>query len=160
MYYQLIKYEMKIFRTFEEIIDYAIDKEMDEIEFYSEIADRMDRKNVKGLFRNIALEKTARMLRLEKMKDVNSELNLDEITDMKIAGSLQNVDDTRSDLSYQDALIIAMKKEKAKFKFYLNMAESAANKECKETFLALASDEARQKLRFELEYDEHVLVEN
>ena len=151
---------MKIFRTFEEIIDYTIDKEMDEIEFYSEIADRMDRKNVKGLFRNIALDKTVRMLRLEKMKDMNSELNMDEIQDMKIAGSLQHVDDTRNNLSYQDALIVAMKKAKAKFKFYLNMADSTTNKECKETFLVLASDEARQKLRFEQEYDEDVLVEN
>lgn len=151
---------MKIFRTFEEIIDYAIDREMDEIEFYSEVADRLDRKNIKGLFRNIALEKTLRMFRLEKMKDVNSELNMNEIQDMKIARSLQHVDGTRNDLSYKDALIIAMQKEKAKFKFYLNLAESAVAEECKETLLALASDEARQKLRFELEYDESVLVEN
>ncbi|MBN2596459.1 ferritin family protein [Labilibaculum sp.] len=151
---------MKIFRTFEEIIDYAIDKEMDEIEFYSEVASRMDRKHVKGLFWDIALEKTARMLRLEKMKDVKPELNLDEIKDMKITASLEDVDYTRNDLTYQDALIIAMKKEKAKFKFYLSMAESAVNKECRETFLALANDEARQKLKFEIEYDEHILVEN
>lgn len=151
---------MKIFRTFEEIIDYAIEKEMDEIEFYSEIANRMDRKNVKGLFRNIALEKTARMLRLEKMKDSKHRLNLDEIQDMKIAGSLQDMDDTKNDLSCQDALIIAMKKEKAKFKFYLNMAENTEDEECRGVFMALANDEARQKLRFEIEYDEHILIEN
>lgn len=151
---------MKIFRTFEEIIDYAIEKEMDEIEFYSEIAERMDRENVKGLFRNIALEKTARMLRLEKMKDVKPVLNLDEIQDLKMAGILQDIDNTKNDLSYQDVLIIAMKKEKAKFKFYLNMAESAVSKECKDTFMALANEEARQKLRFEIEYDEHILMEN
>jgi rubrerythrin len=151
---------MKIFRTFEEIIDYAIEKEMDEIEFYSEIAERMDKENVKGLFRNIALEKTARMLRLEKMKDVKPVLNLDEIQDLKMAGILQDIDNTKNDLSYQDVLIIAMKKEKAKFKFYLNMAESAVNKECKDTFMALANEEARQKLRFEIEYDEHILMEN
>lgn len=151
---------MKIFRTFEEIIDYAIEKELDEIEFYSEIANRMDRKNVKSLFRNIALEKTARMLRLEKMKDSKYGLDLDDIQDMKIAGSLLDVDETKNDLSYQDALIIAMKKEKAKFKFYLNMAENAENKECKDAFMVLANEEARQKLRFEIEYDEHILMEN
>lgn len=151
---------MKIFRTFEEVIDFAIDKEMDEIEFYSNIAERMERKNVKHLFRNIALEKTSRMLRLEKMKDLKTKPDMDEIPDMKIAGGLENVDHNKNDLSYQEALIIAMKKEKAKFKFYSDMAEGAANKECQNTFLALANDEARQKLRFELEYDEHVLVEN
>lgn len=151
---------MKIFRTFEEIIDYAIDKEMNEIEFYSDLAERMDRKNVRQLFKNIALEKTARMLRLEKMKDLKMEFDVNEIQDLKIAGSLEDVDYTKSDLSYQEALILAMKKEKEKFKFYSSMAETAVNKECRDTFLALANEEARQKLKFEIEYDEFILVEN
>lgn len=151
---------MKIFRTFEEIIDYAIDSEMNEIEFYSDLAERMDRKNVKQLFMNIALEKTARMLRLEKMKDLRVEFDVDEVQDMKIAGSLEDIDCTKTDLSYQEALILAMKKEKDKFKFYSEMSELAVNKECRDTFLALANEEARQKLKFEIEYDEFVLVEN
>ena len=108
---------MKIFRTFEEIIYYAIDKEMNEIEFYSDLAERMDRKNVRQLFRNIALEKTARMLRLEKMKDLKMDFDVDEIQDMKIAGSLEDVDYTKSDLSYQEALIVAMKKERKSSSF-------------------------------------------
>ena len=151
---------MEIFRTFEEIIDYAIDNEMNEIEFYSDLAERMDRKNVKQLFMNIALEKTARMLRLEKMKDLKIEFDVDEVQDMKIAGSLEDIDCTKNDLSYQEALILAMKKEKEKFKFYSEMSEVAVNKECRDTFLALANEEARQKLKFEIEYDEFVLVEN
>ena len=151
---------MKIFRTFEEIIDYAIDTEMDEIEFYSDLANRMDRKNVRRLFHNIALEKTARMLRLEKMKDLKTEFKPDDIQDMKIAGTLEDIDHNKTDLSYQEALILAMKKEKAKFKFYMEMAEKAINEECRNTFLALANDEARQKLKFEIEYDEYVLMEN
>lgn len=151
---------MKIFRTFEEIIDYAIDKEMTEIEFYSDLSEKMDRKNVRRLFHNIALEKTARMLRLEKMKDLKVEFNPEDIQDMKIAGSLENVDHRNSDLSYQQALILAMKKEKMKFKFYMDMSECAINEECKQTFLSLANEEARQKLKFEIEYDEFVLVEN
>jgi rubrerythrin len=151
---------MKIFRTFEEIIDYAIDNEMNEIEFYSDLAERMDRKNVKQLLRNIALEKTARMLRLEKMKDLKIDFDLGEVQDLKIAGSLKDIDITKSDLSYQEALILAMKKEKEKFKFYSEMAEAAVNDECRKTFLALANEEARQKLKFEIEYDEFILVEN
>ena len=96
----------------------------------------------------------------EKIKDVKSGLNWEEIEDIKIETSLEEVDHRKNNLSYQDALIIAMKKEKMKFKFYSEMAEGAENKECKETFLALASAEARHKLKFEIEYDEHVLVEN
>ncbi|WP_372751852.1 ferritin family protein [Labilibaculum sp.] len=151
---------MKIFRTFEEVIDYAIDKEMDEIKFYSDLADRMNKVNLKGLLRNIALEKTGRMLCLEKMKDVNVGLNLDEIGNMPYEFSSLNQEDSQKNLSDQDVLILAMEKEKVKFKFYIDMANSATDIECKETFLTLADEEARQKLRFELMYDEHVCVEN
>ncbi|WP_320019048.1 ferritin family protein [Labilibaculum manganireducens] len=146
--------------TFEEIIDYAIDKEMDEVEFYSEVASRMDRKHVKGLFGDIALEKTARMLRLEKMKDAKPELNLDEIKDMKITGSLEDVDHTRNDFTYQDALIIAMKKEKIAFRLYKDLASAALDEPSKKLFLVLAQEEAKHKLCFEVEYNNNILTEN
>ena len=151
---------MGIFRNLEEIVDYAISREMEEIEFYSRLASRMDRKNVKNLFHNISLEKTARVLRLEKMKDMGIGVDSTEIQDMKIAGSLEDIDYEKTDLSYQEALIIAMKKEKEKFKFYTDMAESAIKDECKKAFLALAYEVAQQKLKFEIEYDEYVLQEN
>ncbi|RUT77690.1 ferritin family protein [Ancylomarina longa] len=151
---------MKIFRNFEEILDYAIDKEMEEIEFYSNLAGRMDRKNVSVLFHNIMLEKTSRVLRLEKMKDLKAEFDSNEVQDMKLAGNLAEIDHQNSNLSYQDALILAMKREKEKFKFYTKMAECAINNECRSTFINLANEEARQKLKFEIEYDEYILIEN
>lgn len=35
---------MKIFRNFDEIIDFAIESEMNEIKFYSDLAEEMERK--------------------------------------------------------------------------------------------------------------------
>lgn len=151
---------MKIFRNFEEILDYAIDKEMEEIEFYSNLAGRMDRKHVSVLFHNIALEKTGRVLQLENLKALKAEFDTNDVQDMKLAGKMVDIDHQKSDLSYQEALILAMKREKEKFKFYLEMSECAINEECRITFLNLANDEARQKLKFEIEYDEYVLIEN
>jgi len=63
------------------------------------------------------------------------------------------------DMNYQGALILAMKKEKAAFRLYTDLAASAADEKVKGTFLALAQEEARHKLRFEVEYDD-MLVEN
>lgn len=151
---------MKIFRTFEEILDFAIDKESQEVEFYSEMAQKVKYKNVRCLFQDIALEKTAHMLALEKMKEMGEVFPVEKIRDLKIAGVLDDVDHTREDLTYQEVLIIAMKKEKANFILYQEMARKAVNEECRRTFLALASEEARQKLRFEIEYDENILQDN
>ena len=62
-------------------------------------------------------------------------------------------------LNYRDALVLAMKKEKAAFKLYSILAECMNDQVLKTTFLALAQEEAKHKLRFELEYDD-LLTEN
>jgi rubrerythrin len=64
------------------------------------------------------------------------------------------------DLSYQDALILAMLKEKAAFKLYINLSQKTSIPFLKELFLSLAQEESKHKLRFELEYDEYILKEN
>ena len=62
-------------------------------------------------------------------------------------------------LDYQQALIVAMKKEKAAFKLYSALAEQTTDAAFRELFLALAQEEAKHKLRFEVEYDEEFLSE-
>jgi rubrerythrin len=61
------------------------------------------------------------------------------------------------DISYQDALILAMKKEKAAFRLYNDLAGLADDEGLRDLFLALAQEEAKHKLRFEVEYDERFL---
>jgi len=53
-----------------------------------------------------------------------------------------------------------MKAEKAAFKLYSDLAASAPDAALKNTFLAMAQEEAKHKLRFEILYDENVLTEN
>jgi rubrerythrin len=52
-----------------------------------------------------------------------------------------------------------MKKEKAAFKLYSDLASSTDDENVKTMFLALAQAEAKHKLRFEIEYDD-MLAEN
>lgn len=53
-----------------------------------------------------------------------------------------------------------MKKEKAAFRLYNDLASTVKDRALRETFLALAQEEARHKLRFEIAYDEEILREN
>lgn len=84
----------------------------------------------------------------------------DKIQDLKIGDYLVDVDKSRDDLNYQDALIVAMKEEKAAFKLYSDLAGKTNDTEAKSIFLMLAQEEAKHKLRFEIEYDENILREN
>lgn len=64
------------------------------------------------------------------------------------------------ELGYQDALILAMKQEKAAFRLYSDLAEKSTDPEVEATKLSLAQEEAKHKLRFELEYDDVVQPSN
>ena len=68
--------------------------------------------------------------------------------------------DVTGDLDYQDALIIAMKREKAAFRLYNDLAERVNDSELRDLFLGLAQEEAKHKLYFETEYDERMLRDN
>ena len=81
------------------------------------------------------------------------------VADLKIADYTVEVDPSGK-LDYQEALIVAMKREKASFRLYSDLAEAADTDVLRDVFQALAQEEARHKLRFELEYDEHILTEN
>jgi len=63
-------------------------------------------------------------------------------------------------LSFQDALILAMKAEKAAFRLYSELATATDNAELQTMLLGLAQEEAKHKLRFEIEYDDYALKEN
>ena len=63
-------------------------------------------------------------------------------------------------MELQDALIVAMKAEKAAFKLYSDLAEAAGDANTRNLFQSLAQEEARHKLRFEIEYDNYVYKEN
>jgi rubrerythrin len=81
------------------------------------------------------------------------------VTDLRIADYLVDVAE-HEELDYQKALILAMKREKASYKLYFEIARVTTDRELKELFLSLAQEEARHKLRFEIEYDEAILTEN
>ena len=78
---------------------------------------------------------------------------------LTIGDHLEEVDlDTK--LDYQQALILAMKAEKNADRLYNDLAGAADDENLKGMFLTLAQEEAKHKLRFEVEYDEYVLREN
>jgi rubrerythrin len=81
------------------------------------------------------------------------------VADLKIADYTVDVQ-PHPNMKYDEALMVAMKKEKAAFKLYNDLANRAPNESMKNVFLSLAQEESKHKLRFELEYDEYVMREN
>ncbi len=152
---------MKTFSSINEILDFAMDSEQQAVDFYTGLAEKMKNPEMKEVFMEFAREEVSHKARLQKIKDEGIfDMKIEnDVKDLKIADYVVNTKPVE-DLEYADALILAMKKEKAAFKLYTNLSERTDNMELKKVFKALAVEESRHKLRFELEYDEYVMREN
>ena len=150
---------MKSFQTAEEALDFAISEEEGAVVFYTELAGRASQTGIKDLLLSFAKEESEHRRKLLDIKAGKRMLPADEnVRHLKMADYLTDVE-PRSGLTYQDALIVAMKKEKAAYTMYLDLAAAAPSSDLKNLFLGLAREEANHKLRFELEYDDEVMRE-
>ena len=150
---------MDEFKSIDEVLDFAIAGESEAIEFYTGLAGQMDNPAMREVFEGFAKEEHGHKVRLEEVKKGNIQPKSGDVTDLKIADYM--VDVTPSpDMDYQSAIILAMKKEKAAFKLYTTLASKMQDPELREMFLSLAQEEAKHKLRFEIEYDDVVMKEN
>jgi rubrerythrin len=144
--------------TVDEILDFAIAEEAASNKFYTRLAARMDNDAMRKVFEDFAQEELTHKAKLEGIKE-GGFLAAGPVADLKIAEYAVEVR-PRPDMDYQDALILAMKKEKAAFRLYNALAAITDDWTLRNTFLSLAQEEAKHKLRFEVEYDQVVLKED
>ena len=144
----------------EEALDFAIEREQEAADFYFALAEKMPQMNMTKVLDRFAKEELGHKARLQAIKNkkmVHAEPT--QVMDLKIGDYLTEMDADKI-TDYQSALIVAMKREKAAFKLYSDLAAMADTEGIRNVMLRLAQDEANHKLRFEVEYDEHILLEN
>lgn len=151
---------METFKNVDEILDFAMESEQKAVDFYSDLADKVKNEEMKSIFSEFAQEEVKHKARLQKIKEERIfDLPAEKIADLKISDYVDSVV-IKPDISYQEALIVAMNREKAAFNLYTRLAGKTDLPELKSMFLSLAQEESKHKLRFEMEYDEYVLREN
>ena len=143
----------------EQILNFAINEEQAAADFYTKMADRATAPAMREVFEDFAREEQKHKAKLEAIKAGGTfKRAAKQPIDLKIADYLVDVTPT-PDMDYRSALVVAMKKEKAAFKLYTDLANSTPDETLKATFLMLAREEARHKLGFEIEYDD-MLTDN
>ena len=151
---------MDSFKTVDHALDFAIGEEEAAQAFYDDLASRVTQPGVKEVLLQFAEEERGHKLKLLDIKSGQKLLSAEkEVTDLKIGDYLVEADAT-GDVEYQEALIIAMKKEKAAYVMYTNLAAATPDPGVRDVFLGLSREEANHKLRFEMEYDTEVMREN
>ncbi|MBN1845853.1 MAG: ferritin family protein [Sedimentisphaerales bacterium] len=144
---------MKRFGSVSEILDFAIREEEEAAAFYYDLAHAVNKPWMREIFEDFAAEERGHKQKLLSVRLGQHPLPTPEdINDLQMADYLVDVEPS-ADMSYQDALILAMKKEKAAYKLYIDLAAVCQADELRGTLLGLAQQEANHKLRFEIEYD-------
>lgn len=152
---------MQNFDSPKEIIEYAIQSEQEAHDFYMELSELVKFNELKVILKQFAAEELGHKQKLSRII-VDTEqtgLTSESVMDMKMADYHVDIQ-PKPDMTYQDLLTIAMKKEKGAFKLYTDLANKITDAKIKEIFLGLAQEEAKHKLRFEIEYDEYILKDN
>ena len=151
---------MEKFGSVNEILDFTIQQEQNAVEFYNELAENAANAEMKSTFIQFAKEEMGHKARLTNIKETGiMEGSSEQVADLKIADFVVRITPSPN-MSYEEALVLAMKREKAAFKLYTKLSERTGNPELRALFQSLAVEESKHKLRFEIEYDEYVLREN
>jgi rubrerythrin len=150
---------MDKFESVDDILEFAIAGEVAANQFYMELAGKMENPAMAKVFEDFAKEELGHKSKLEAIKQGEMLEPTEKVAELKIADYLVDTE-PKPDMDYKDALVLAMKKEKAAYRLYLDLAAVAEAEELTNMFLYIAQEEAKHKLRFEIEYDEVVLKEN
>ena len=146
--------------SFEEVIDFAIEKEIGAIALYEGASKIAKRPEAKAMFKEFASEERKHRKMLEGIsKKAVAKYTIKNIPDMKISDYLVDIEFS-PDMRYNEILILAMKREGKSTELYNDLASRSDDPEIKKLFQVLAQEETKHKLRLETEYDEYVLTEN
>jgi rubrerythrin len=144
------------FTNIDEIIAYAIEKEIEAETFYLEAAQKADFSGAKQLFEDFAKEENKHKVLLEQLDKKQIESFIPEtVPDLKRSDYL--VDMTYEEgMGFADIVRLAMKREEKANKLYLDLATKAGQDDIKKLFEKLAQDESKHKYSLETMLDDYM----
>lgn len=143
---------MPKFKTVNDILDFAMVREVEAHDFYMRLASLVTNDELRETIRGFAVDELQHRVHLEAIRAGEVAFGHEEVGSLDIAESVVGLD-PYPQMNYTELLVVAMKREKAAFRLYTNLASLAENEALRRTLLALAQEEAQHKLRLEIEYD-------
>jgi len=143
------------FDSVDEILEFAIAREIEANEFYRFLANCVENPAMGELILDFAAEELEHKakLELELLKRGRVVTEPENLADFDIANYKVDAGDY-SHMDYPELLGLAIRKEDTAFRLYVVLAGMASDTESQEVLMALAQEESRHKILFETEYDE------
>lgn len=147
-------------QKFKQIISFAILREGEAVEMYSKMASDAQQPGAAVFLAEMANEEKEHERLLKEFIETRdtSQLKFQAVPDLKISEYLKDVESS-ADMSYQDILVMAMKKEEGARDLYAMLSDTNLDPEVQKLFTFLSQQEAKHKLKLEKEYDDAILSE-
>ena len=144
-------------KKFQEIIQFAIEKEIEASDFYTRASQVVKYSGTKDLFLDFAKQEQGHKKLLEDLdlKKV-AEAKIGKIPNLKISDYLVDTE-FKADISYADILRIAMKREEHSIKLYSDLKPLNGDEALTKLFNFLIQEETKHKYSLEKIYDDEIL---
>lgn len=148
------------FDSLNDILDFAIEGEIEAAKFYQSISEQESNSGTKKMFADFVTEekKHEEMLLGFKTSGVTEAMNeyhLKWITDIKRSDYVVDLEHTPG-MAYNEILMLAMKREEKALALYNDFLAQADTDEAKKLFKILCQEEAKHKLTLETMYDDYM----
>ena len=144
---------MRNFETIDDVIFFAIESEIQSVEFYNRLSEAATTEDTKSLFVRLMEEEKGHIVRLQYLLDHHLELGFPTLSHLFSEEDYLTHVIPSPDVTVEEGLIIAIQKEKAAIRLYKDLAIETKKEDFNKFFLLLASEEEKHCVKFENEYN-------
>jgi rubrerythrin len=144
-------------KKFMEIVQFAIQREIESVNFYDKASKMVKLSGTKELFSDFMKQEEGHKKKLEGVQAGKIVLGkIEKIPNLKISDYLVEAE-LKPNISYAEILRIAMKREERSVKLYTDLNERNEDEALKKLFTFLLQEESKHKYALEKIYDDEIL---
>ncbi|MDD4274364.1 MAG: ferritin family protein [Desulfobacter postgatei] len=146
------------FKSVDEILQFAIDREKEAVNFYASLGQEAPSEALKQTFIDFSKEEQKHVTLLSDIsgnKAMIDSYELKKIPDLKISNYMVDTKYEKG-MPMPDVLKVAMKREEKSVKLYQILGDKTDNADAKKLFQILVQEESKHKLGLESMYDDYL----
>ncbi len=146
------------FKSVDEILEFAIDREKEAVNFYASLAQDAPSKALKQTFIDFSKEEEKHVALLSDISGNKAKIDsyeFEKIPDLKISNYMVDTAYEKG-MPMPDVLKLAMKREEKAVKLYTLLGDQTDDADAKKLFQLLVQEESKHKLGLESMYDDYM----
>jgi rubrerythrin len=144
-------------KKFQEIIQFAIQREIESVDFYNKASKMVKHSGTRDLFLDFMKQEEGHKKKLEEVRVGKISLEkIEKIPNLKISDYMVEAE-LKPEISYADILRIAMKREEHSVSLYTDLNKKNQDENLGNLFTFLIQEESKHKYFIEKIYDDEVL---